>query len=55
MASMLAFAKNGSRSNWSEIDCDEFDEIYYIQVIHIVISICYPFFYLLMYFIELRK
>lgn len=29
---MLIFPKNGSRSNWSDINCDEFDEIYNIQV-----------------------
>uniref|UniRef100_A0A158Q7S2 G_PROTEIN_RECEP_F1_2 domain-containing protein n=1 Tax=Elaeophora elaphi TaxID=1147741 RepID=A0A158Q7S2_9BILA len=31
MMPMLIFAKNGSRSNWSDINCDEFDEIYNIQ------------------------
>ncbi|EFO24548.2 neuropeptide F receptor [Loa loa] len=27
----LIFAESGSRSNWSDINCDEFDEIYNIQ------------------------
>ncbi|VDK83621.1 unnamed protein product [Litomosoides sigmodontis] len=31
MMSMMIIAKNGSRSNWSDIDCNEFDEIYNIQ------------------------
>ncbi|VDM08673.1 unnamed protein product [Wuchereria bancrofti] len=31
MLPMLIFAKNGSRSNWSDINCYEFDEIYNIQ------------------------
>ncbi|VBB28000.1 unnamed protein product [Acanthocheilonema viteae] len=29
--SVLVSAKNSSRSNWSDINCDEFDEIYNIQ------------------------
>uniref|UniRef100_A0A915B8V9 G-protein coupled receptors family 1 profile domain-containing protein n=1 Tax=Parascaris univalens TaxID=6257 RepID=A0A915B8V9_PARUN len=31
MTSMMQLARNGSQSNWSEINCIWFDEIYYIQ------------------------
>ncbi|EJD74257.1 neuropeptide F receptor, variant [Loa loa] len=32
MMPALIFAESGSRSNWSDINCDEFDEIYNIQL-----------------------
>lgn len=38
MMPMLIITKNGSRSNWSDIDCDEFDEIYNIQVNFVLFS-----------------